>query len=335
VDAPATTLVWMAPEAPDPSQQRALATWSRSRGVRLVAPSRSPPAWLPVDARVAAGVEALLQSAHDALGASRGEEADRAISAADSTLRAHPELPQAAWLMAEVERARAMRWRRIAPLDIEAADSAWQRAEALDGGRVAGIGEQAAAGHPAVATVALDVTPDDAQAWLDGRRVPAGVVQTLAGPHTLVVTWKGAPVSAAWIEAPAGTSTARVSEVAAPACSDEDVSRARVGVGGVDASHVRCGAWVAATSATVLAGILVATCETDHCGGLFGWRAPEPWTWSPPAERSPEGRWPAWATWTLAGAGAAVASAVVIFASGVLQPAPTEARFVSGGLKTQ
>ncbi len=106
--------------------------------------------------------------------------------------------------MAEVERARATRWRRIAPEDVEAAERSWARAEALDGGRIPGIGEIAGAGHAATATVSLELPGDD-DARLDGRPLPrdgAGsdeatargttrVVATRAGPHALVVTADG------------------------------------------------------------------------------------------------------------------------------------------------
>jgi len=79
--------------------------------------------------------------------------------------------------------------------------------------------------------------------------------------------------------------------------------------------------------------VLVAVCEAGRCGVLLEWRAASSWTWSPPV--SSAARWPAWATWTLVGAGATVAAGIVLVASGIFQPAPPGTRFVSGGLKTQ
>ena len=107
--------------------------------------------------------------------------------------------------MAEVERARSTRWRRIDPADAEAAEREWVRAEALDGGRMPGLGEVSSASHPADAEVALALPGGD-EARLDGRPVPAtGVAATRAGPHALVVTADGAPVWAGWIEARPGS----------------------------------------------------------------------------------------------------------------------------------
>src|SRR5580700_5535610 len=153
MDAPATT-VWVAPALPDAEQTRALSSWARTHGVRLMAPVEGSAPALAVDPRIADDVERLLDRARDAMVARDGEAVDRVLSAAASTLQAHPELPQAAWLMAEVERAKSSRLRRIAPVDEAAANVAWTRAEALDGGRVAGIGEQAAA-SPAAATLTV------------------------------------------------------------------------------------------------------------------------------------------------------------------------------------
>jgi hypothetical protein len=90
--------------------------------------------------------------------------------------------------------------------------------------------------------------------------------------------------------------------------------------------------------------IRVALCGAGTCGPLLDWRPAPRWTWSPEAETSntassPGGgrRWPAWATWTLAGIGAAVATGVgvAVVASGALKSPPPETRFVGGGLKTE
>jgi hypothetical protein len=80
--------------------------------------------------------------------------------------------------------------------------------------------------------------------------------------------------------------------------------------------------------------VLVAICEKDRCGPSVEWRDPGAWVTAPPAE-APKGRWPAWATWALVGASVGIAAGAVIAASGVLQPAPAETRFVNGGIKTQ
>lgn len=332
MDAPAT-LVWIAPEPADSAQSSTIESWARARGVVLAAPGEGKTPTLAVDPKVAGDVESLLDRARDAIGAREGDAADRAIDTADAMLRAHPELPQGAWLMAEVERARSTRLRRVPPVDDAAADRAWARAEGIDGGRVAGLGEQASSTHPAAATIAVDVSPPDARVWLDGAPVRGGAVDTHAGPHQLVATWNGAPVWAQWVDTPAGSSTVGIVAPVAPACSIDDVSRAAIRDGAVDAAGVRCPAWVAAAPGAD--GVLFATCEREHCGPLLAWHPGASIPWQPPPDHRGNG-WPGWATWGLVGlGGAVVATAVAIVASGALKPAPTATQFVSGGVKQQ
>ncbi len=240
MDAPAT-LVWVAPAPPDADQTRALSSWALAHGVRLMAPNDEAVPALAIDPRIADDVERLLDRARDAMVARDGEAVDRVLSAAASTLRAHPELPQAAWLMAEVERARSSRLRRIAPVDEAAASAAWTRAEALDGGRVAGIGEQAAAPPPAATLTLPAGLPASATVLLDGSPAATTTVSTRAGPHALVVLVDGSPAWASWIDAPAGTSSVQVSAPLVPGCSKIDVARAKMVGEGIDASGVRCG----------------------------------------------------------------------------------------------
>jgi hypothetical protein len=339
-DAP-PTLVWIAPEPPDGAQSRALETWARSRGVTLTPPSAERPRALgSVDGQAAAAdeVEKLLDRARDAMAARDGDAVDAALATAEATLRAQPELPQAAWLMAEVYRTRSARFRRVPPLDDAAAERAWARAEAIDGGRVTGVGEQAGAAHPAAASIVLSTSGasglEGATLLLDGVAVRPGVLSTREGAHTLVVAWDGTPVWATWIDAPAGSSTVSVTAPTPPACSTSDVQHAQVAAGTIDGSRVRCASWVGALPGPTPGSVLVAACEPGRCGPLLEWHAPPSWSWTPPPE-TPHHRWPSWATWGLVGAGAVVATGVVLLATGAFQPAPTETRFASGGVKSQ
>jgi hypothetical protein len=327
------TLVWMAPEPPDREQSRALSSWSNAHAIQVAPPSSEIAPALATDPAASEFVESMLERARDAIAARESGDAERAIASAESVLRAHPELPQAAWLMAEVERAKAARWRRLPPADVEAATSAWLRAEALDGGRVPGIGEESSSQHPSPATVVLELSSDQTQPWLDGRLVSSGSLAMRAGPHALLITWDGTPVWSAWIEAPPGRSTMRVSIPEAPACSAGDVSSARVIGEAVEARRVQCPAWIAATGAAQPGSLRLAMCSADRCGPLLMWRPPAPWLWSPTVQHDRGIRWPTWATWSLVGAGAAIAAGVVILAA--TRSTPSETRFVNGGLKTQ
>ena len=343
MDTPAT-IVWIAPGLPDETQARSIASWAQAHSRTLSTPRDEPPPALHVDLSIAQEVERALDHARDAIAARDAATVDASLTAAEAALRAHPELPQAAWLMAEVERTRSTRWRRVPPTDAVAADRAWLRAEALDGGRVAGVGEASPAAHPQAATVEPAGTPAGTEVFLDGAAVQtgaaaAGAIATTAGPLVVVVTWRGEPIWASWIEVPQGSSTVRVAAPPPPPCSSSDVSQVRLApaADGVDATGVHCPQWVAAASGAP-GEVRVASCEGDHCGPLLSWRAAAPsLPWSPPPAPAPHGGWPAWGTWGVIGAGAAIAigTGVVLVASGALRSSPPETRFVSGGIKTQ
>jgi hypothetical protein len=340
MDTPAT-IVWIAPGLPDETQVRSIASWAQAHSRALSAPRDEPPPALRVDLSIAEEVERALEHARDAMAARDAAAVDASLTAAEAALRAHPELPQAAWLMAEVERARSTRWRRVPPTDAIAADRAWLRAEALDGGRVVGVGEGSAPAHPPPATVQPEGTPAGAEVFLDGATVTAGpsAIAAPAGPHVVVVTWRGAPIWASWIEVPPGPSTVRVAAPPPPPCSSTDVSQVRLAPAAdrVDATGVQCPQWVAATGGAP-GEVRVASCEADRCGPLLSWRAAATMLpWSPPPAPAAHGGWPAWGTWGVVGAGAAIAigTGVVLVASGALRSSPPETRFVSGGIKTQ
>jgi hypothetical protein len=340
-----STVVWLAPDPPDAGQRRALGTWAALRDVRVSQPLELPVATLAVgavDPHVADAVEDLLERARDAMAAVDGASVDAHLATADALLRAHPEQPQAAWLMAEVERARAARWRRIAPTDSEAAERAWMRAEALDGGRQPGIGEQAAASRAPDASLELVAPGSDAgQTWLDGRPVGARA-ETRAGLHALVVTWAGSPVWAEWKEAPAGASRMDLDAPRPAPCTTEDLAgvrlerepRERI----VVPDSVRCARWIAVAPGGHPQEVRVAACEAGRCGPLVDWRMPEPWAAPTPArstDASSRARWPAWATWSAVGAGAAIATGAAVVLVTALRTPAAETRFAIGGIRAQ
>jgi hypothetical protein len=330
------TVMWMAPWPPDAQQARALSSWSSAHGVKLSPPAPGGVPRLVVDAGVGDGVETLLDTARDAIAAREREQAERALESAESLLRAHPELPQGAWLMAEVERAWSARFLRVPPVDLEAAARAWLRAGALDGGRVPGVGEEDLPGHPSQTNMTIELESGEGQMWLDGGVVGSQTTMRTrgAGIHSVVVTKGGAPVWAGWIDVPAGSSTVRPEALNAIPCSTDDLARAAWFEAGIDAHRVRCPSWVAALAGASPGSVAIAACGDGLCGLPIEWRAPVPWMQAtkPSAERDRRGRWPAWATWTAAGAAAAIAATVLVV---VLQPTSTETRFISGGLKTQ
>jgi hypothetical protein len=333
------TVLWLASaQAPDleAGRTRALKSWSLAHGVEIAPPRDEAPRGLAVDYHLAADVEALLDRAHDAIAARDADATDSAVSAAESALRAHPELPQAAWLMAEVERTRSTRWRRIAPVDAEAAERAWLRAEALDGGRTTGLAEETAEGHAAAATMTIEAVPDGTIAWLDGVSVTdVSGIPTHAGPHVLAVALAplgsapGAVLWARWIDLPEGPSRVAVMVSGTTPCSSSDLARASLAGEAVSAEAVRCEQWIAVTAGSAPDAIRVARCGRGACGPLLEWTPSPAWSWSPPPAR-PAAGWPSWATWAIVGAGAAVAAGAVVVTA--LQPGSTETHFVIGGI---
>jgi len=331
-DAPAT-LVWIAPAPPSAAQRSAIASWALAHGIALGDPLDQRPAPIPVDTRTAVAVDDLIDHARDAIGARDGPSVDRALASAEALLRAHADLPEAAWQMAEVERVRAIRWRRVAPIDTEAADRAWARAEALDGGRSEGVGEEASEFRTATVFVEIQPPPDE-QAWVDSRAAGMEPMPLRTGPHAFVVTSNGAPVWAAWMDVQATSSIVRLEAPFTAPCSASDVGHAAFVSHAVVSDQVRCGRWVAATAAPEPDGALIGMCNANRCAPLLDWR-PAPRSAPSSAESHAEHRgfrWPAWATWTLAATGAVLAVGGVALAIGAFRPPAAETRFISGGL---
>jgi len=328
--APAT-VVWVAPETD--GARAALERWARARGVALRPPGDAERPRVAVDPAAADAVEQELARARDAMGSLDAAAVERALEAADAALRAHPELPQAAWLRAEVERAWSSRFARVEPRDPDRAARAWARAAALDGGRVAGVGEAATRGTAEAAALTVANLPAGATARVDGELVDRShVARRAPGEHALVVAVDGAPSWASWVTLPAEGTTIDLPNLDAPACSRSDVSRAAASLtGALDASRVTCPAWIAVREARPGA-VAIARCEASRCAGWVEWRpgGDRQGGGPRPAEARP---WPAWATWTIVGAGAAIAAGAIVVAAGAFDRAPRETRFVNGGLK--
>jgi hypothetical protein len=333
-------IAWLA-DSPGEEARRALEAWGRARGVRLAPPGEERAPLVAIDWSAGERVEQEIARARDALAGLDFDAAERSLARADATLREHPELPQGAWLRAEVERGWSARWLRAgsadargpAPEDVERAKRAWQRGAALDGGREPGLGERAF--EPAAAVTATLRVEGDGAPRLDGAAVLQGLVQRGEGEHLLaVVRPDGGTVWAGWVSLAQG-SVIRVAAEPAAACSRADLRRAHVERGAVLAPGVQCGRWVAAIPASPGA-VDVALCEGETCGPLATWRASSPLIAPAPGPGqadSSRGGWPAWATWTVAGVGVAGAALAIVAAAGAFKPAPSETHFVNGGLQ--
>ncbi len=338
-------LVWIVEAGATPSEdaKRALEAWAKARGVELALPSDDGPAALPIDWSVAERIEKGLARVRDAMAGLELDVVERELARAQVVLREHAELPQAAWLRAEVERGWSVRWLR--GNDEERAKRAWQKAAGLDGGREAGLGEKAfEAAAPITARIRL-VGDGAAESGLrlDGVAIASGDVTRSEGEHALtIVDAEGRATWAEWVTLAQGREVQVRAPGAAP-CSRGDLKRVKLGdhERAVDATGARCAAWVAAVGVPGAAGaVRVATCEADACGALVEWRSiasvASGWTFEPGTKgdsRSSRFKWPAWGTWAVVGVGVAGAAVGIAAAVGAFKsPAGGETQFVNGGV---
>jgi hypothetical protein len=310
---------------------------------------------------VAERVETELARARDAVAAAEAEAAERALARAEASLREHPELPQAAWLRAEIDRTWASRWMRLEPRDEARAQAAWADADALDGGRAAGVGEVAFAApkRTPVSLQLLGVSLRSARVRLDGReligasRTEGGLLLNLeiaAAEHQLVITVDGELAFAGWVAVATPSSGATPQAIRVRVGDDSPCSPAalshvtRSAGASLQAPGVTCGAWVAAIPADRRGAVLVARCAGSACGPFVEWRGEQGLDASgalgngatdPPGSRRRAGGWPAWATWTALGVGVATATTLVLVARGAFESRPTEQRFVAGGVRIE
>jgi hypothetical protein len=319
-------------DAPSDDARRALDGWARARGLVLSSPVSGAANGVAVDVAFAERVEQELDRAREATAGLDGDGTDRALSRAGADVVAHPELPQAAWLMAEIDRAWAVRYARIAPVDVARSERLWREAAGLDGGRASGIGEPRASTRDPSVVFTL-VVPSGVTARIDGVATPSGAVSKTASAHAVVAERDGVVLWASWVNVTAGMT---VTLPPLLACTTDDLSAARIDGDRVDGHGARCGRWVAAAVADDdPSAVRVATCEESQCGPLVEWRILRAGPFIPGTEApDTRSRWPAWATWTIVGVGAAGAAVAVVLASGAFKERQTETQFVNGGLHT-
>jgi hypothetical protein len=300
-------VLWLGSTAPQPHQRTDIAAWAKARGFSPVAPAAPPPA--SYDAMLIAQVEALLEEARSAPPAPASASGASAFERAEALLAAHPELPQAAWLLAERYALEAHALGND-PAAGERRESLLARARALEGERAipAGLDSRSASPYSGVAAAsALPIAvagarPHD-RVFVDGvagASVAPGRhhVQLYRGAHRV---WVG------WVDGDAGAAPRDPTQ----ACSTFDLADVVSGTEGPrPAPGVHCARWLAARPAP-LAGIEVAECALSRCGH---WQAGNGARMPSAAHVQTEdvAAWPTWATWGIVGAGAAVATGVVV-----------------------
>lgn len=314
-----------------PSEVRALAAHKDATGLRAIAlpAGKKSIAIVPDPERASRilRIEETLRAAREPLDLGDREQvgelrAKVALAYADA--RAHPEAPEAPFLVAEALRTLA----RVEELagDAPSARALRVRADVLDGGRRIGLSE----GGPSEPTVesavsvsiALVEAEDATEVYVDGERRDVGKALSLApGEHHLRIAHEGGTIVAQWL-AIGDAKTQELSFRAGPgvvACSERDLERAL----NKSSFSVACARWLRVTRAKD--AIEVSVCGATSC---------EPasvWSTAPLAKPKPiptetsflRSKW----TWIGVGAAAVVGGTITAWQLGVFDrpdpPPPT------------
>ena len=311
-------LVWLSATSALPTFRADLDGYAESRLLRLEAPRENAAsfrnaAYAP---DVVAEVEALLEEARSATASLEQSRALGALEHAETRIREHPELPQAAWLMAEELELRAD-IEAAAPEGASSAQALRERAAALEGTRVAPFSDHAASTELAP-PLALNLTreglePNDLLEW-DG--VPhAGAFSAAPGEHHARVLRGDRLLWAGWVAVTDQEARVHLPVPENPSCSPDDLGAAHISGGRAFASaRTRCESYVLA-AAHAGGGIEAALCERNVCGKVVIFqRSPH----VAAAASSSERTWPRWATYSLVAAGGVLATGVVLWRAGVL-----------------
>ena len=219
-----------------------------------------------------AQVESSLEEARNAAASLEQSRALAALERAEHLLREHPELPQAAWLMAEVLQLSA-EVESSAPDGAEAASTLQKRAAALEGPRAAPFSDRAPAAdaesESAHGVRIEGLEASDALEW-DARQATSPV-SAAAGEHHARVARNGRLLWAGWVKVSLTEASVRLPVPETVACSTDDLNGAGLAAGrAVPAPHARCESYVLAR-ARPGGGIEAALCDRQSCGKVVLW----------------------------------------------------------------
>lgn len=310
-------LVWLSAASVLPTFRADLAGYAESRWLRLEAPRENAAsfrnaAYAP---DVVAEVEALLEEARSATASLEQSRALGALERAETRLHEHPELPQAAWLMAEELELRAD-IEAAAPEGASSARALRERAAALEGARALPFSDRdphVDLAPPITHGVSRDgLEPNDVLEW-DGI-ASAETFAVASGEHHARVLRGGRLLWAGWVGVGEGDTRVHLPVPESPSCSPDDIGSAHIAGGRAIASErTRCESYVLAR-AHAGGGVEAALCERNVCGKVVIFqRNAHPAAAASRSERT----WPAWATYTLVGAGGVLATGLVLWRAGV------------------
>jgi hypothetical protein len=313
------TLLLLLSGEPSAGERTLLAEFARKKHAALVAPAPTPGAPYPAYRQeLVLDLEGRLDEARTLASSLDEERASDMLRALERNVLLHPELPQAAWLLAEHHRI-AAELARLAS-DGSAADELDRQARALEGPRAAAFGAEGSL-DTATGSVALRIEDLDTRDMLELDGVSGGAERNVEpGTHQLRVLRDGELVFAAFRSV---TESGALSLGVRPLvpCSTEDLARVTHGGEFVrGTARVRCPRYVVARRAN--GQLEAAECTFSACTRFAALE---------PASR---GLAP-WATVAIVTAGALVAMTAVTWAAGGFERAPAADKtvFVYGGLR--
>jgi hypothetical protein len=313
-----------------PNEVRALGAHAETTGLRAVElPEAKRPAALPIDpfrsARILR-IEETLRNARGPLDLGDREQLDDVrtrVAIAYHEARAHPEDPEAPFLVGEALRTLA----RVEELAGDAMGSRALRARAdlLDGGRRIGLSEGGPSDPIKTTRVEVTITLLDAvkgtELFIDGERGDAGKPIALGpGEHHLRIVVDSAPIVAQWFavaDASAQTLTVRAGP-GSVACSAQDLAPAF----GQNVFAVACARWLKVSRRKD--AIAIRVCGNTSCGPESVWSTAPLVTPRPITETSLlRSKW----TWIGVGAAAVIGGTITAWQLGAFDrkdaPPPT------------
>ncbi|HEY3666545.1 MAG TPA: hypothetical protein VGL19_11115 [Polyangiaceae bacterium] len=316
-------LVWLSAASALPTFRADLDAFAQSRLVRFEAPRENAAAFhaSAYAPDVVAQVESSLEEARNATASLEQSRAQSALERADHLLHEHPELPQAAWLMAEVLQLSAD-IENTAPEGADAATLLRQRAAALEGPRAvpfSPVGDYEArqdrtpSSEPAQVVsrkITVDgLEPEDTLQW-DGLDAQSPIV-TAPGEHHARVLRRGRLLWAGWAQLGSVEAELRLPVPKTVTCSSDDIGQGHFSGGrALPAPHARCESYVLARARSG-GGIEAALCERESCGQVVIWEHPSARDTAHPAAKRV---WP----YALAlSAGALAVTGLVLWRAGV------------------
>jgi hypothetical protein len=320
----ALVLVWLGAEPLEGRIKTAIDAWAAEKHYVLEAPAVEPLDTGEAARTVAERCDHDLDLARDQLNAGDHTGARRTLAGVEQTLRDHPELLQASWLMAE-------RWRLEASIAHRGGEdpTRWlERAEAIEGARAAAFGETARA--PAEGSVSVDVVVHGARAhetYWDGVRAEDRF-STAKGEHHLAIVRGKRLAWSGWVSALAAAKLDVWVPDASP-CSSEDLDGARFASETDVAAPggVRCVAWAVAAPGRQRGTLRIARCLHATCEPASTWAYE---VFSPGAVAEKKG-FPKWAAWTAAGVGVAAAASFILWQTGAFDRSGPSQRVVYDG----